>query len=292
MPLSPPTDENKVTTDSGHEVDQDNGDITTDIDGHIFVSVNNFYDDVFEARPWSSTAERTAKEARQGLNHQDFQSLEGFTAWLPEFQANLPAKTATRYGWINKQIGTSVSSRDVLVLSRLDDTGRELSWLDVLVVGRFCHDESYQTGFLELCGHARAVFASQPTRLFLHGFYISGGMMELWMFDRSGIYNYARIDIAAAFDRSLTVILGYMLMNDAELGVSTLIKEDTQGIYIACEASDTTEVEKLYLGEPPIFARVNKNIVRWAYMLPCKKTNFGMLGIRGQVQVVTTRYQY
>jgi len=120
---------------------------------------------------------------------------------------------------------------------------------------------SYRTGLLDLCGYARAVFAHQPTRLFLHGFYVCEGTLELWVFDRSGLYNSEAFDIAQDPDRFLTVLIGYMLMDDAELGVSGLIKEDSHGIYVQCGDDDKAGRERLYLGEPTIFERVNKNIV-------------------------------
>jgi Fungal protein kinase len=39
----------------------------------------------------------------------------------------------------------------------------------------------YKKELLWLCGHAREVFASQPTRIFLHGFVIHGSVVELWV---------------------------------------------------------------------------------------------------------------
>ncbi|KAK0703113.1 hypothetical protein B0T26DRAFT_490662 [Lasiosphaeria miniovina] len=123
---------------------------------------------------------------------------------------------------------SSAASQHALVLSRPSGSGRdEVGWADVLVVGEFCPDGlPYRTRFLELCGHARAVFSYQPARLFLHSFHLCGGKMELWVFDRSGIYSCEAFDMAQALGRFATVPLGYMLMDNVELGVGGLIKED------------------------------------------------------------------
>lgn len=277
----PPHGKSPVTESLGQDNHHNN--IANDIDGHIYASVEGFYAKFFEDKPWSSAAERMVQATKENLG--DLQSHEEFAAWLSQFQSNLPRNAGTRYTWLGKRLGTLASSHNVPVLSRQNDSGRELGWADVMVIGEFCLDGSYRTGLLELCGHARAVFSCQPDRLFLHGFYICGGKMELWVFDRSGIYSCEAFDIAQAPDRFLTVLIGYTLMDDAELGVSALIKEDSQGKYILCGDDDKTGVERLYLGEPTIFERVNKNIVsdgltcyrarisvseRWEYVVKVK----------------------
>lgn len=240
------------------ENDQNN--ISDDINGHIYANVEGFWARFFEAKPWSSAAEPIVQAAKNHLD-QDLQSREEFAVWLSQFQSNLPRSTVAQYLWLEEQPEPSTSSPNSLVLSRSNGNGRELRWADVLVIGEFCPDGPYQTGLLELCGRARAVLSYQPARLFLHGFYLYGGKMELWVFDRSGIYSCEAFNIAQAFDRFLTVLVGYMLMDDVELGVGTLIKEDSQGKYILCGDDATLEVKRLYLGDGTIFERTNKDIV-------------------------------
>lgn len=62
----------------------------------------------------------------------------------------------------------------VLTLSSVFELDSKEAWRDVQAIGKFCLDDStsYQEGLLSLCGYARRVFTSQPTRLFLHGFYM------------------------------------------------------------------------------------------------------------------------
>ncbi|THV43825.1 hypothetical protein BGAL_0882g00020 [Botrytis galanthina] len=70
-------------------------------------------------------------------------------------------------------------------------------------------------------------------------------------------------DIVTAPGRFLTVLTGYILMSDDELGLCTLIEEDAVGRFILCSREDrsTGHSEKLYLGDLPIFERLNKNIL-------------------------------
>ncbi|RYC61290.1 hypothetical protein CHU98_g4921 [Xylaria longipes] len=113
-------------------------------------------------------------------------------------------------------------------------------WDDIQVVGQFhrCRGVCYQDGISRLCRSAYEVFASQPTRLFLHGFYIRGSLIELWVFDRSGLYCSDMFDIRQDFVQFLSVILSYQQMTDQDLGVPSIIKTDEGGSYISLDDSD------------------------------------------------------
>ena len=128
------------------------------------------------------------------------------------------------------------------------------AWLDVQVIGYFCLDSSvgYQDGLLSLCKHAQKVFTSQPTRLFLHGLYVRGSLIELWIFDRSGIYCCQVFDIQDEFVRFLSLVLCYRLMMDKDLGRSNIIKNGEAGNFILLDDADDTYLEKLYLEDQTI----------------------------------------
>lgn len=170
--------------------------IAADIDGHIYANVEGFYPKYFQDKTWSSAAEQIVQEAKpESFNPQDLQSREIFTAWLLRYNLFLykgkkqsGACKAARYVWIEGHpMACGFSGRNP-VLIRQKVSNREPGWADVEVIGEFCHDRSSSyRGLLHLCEHARAVFAHQPDRLFLHGFYVRRGMMELWMFNRCGI---------------------------------------------------------------------------------------------------------
>ncbi|KAI1406102.1 FunK1 protein kinase [Hypoxylon fuscum] len=130
-------------------------------------------------------------------------------------------------------------------------------WDHVQVIGQFYnHDRvCYQEGLLALCWSAHQVFASQPTRLFLHGFYIRGSLIELWVFDRSGLYCSDVFDVRKDFIQFLSTILSYQRMTDQDLGNSNIIKTDKGGSYIILDDAAPPSLGKLYLESQPIACR-------------------------------------
>ncbi|KAK1834111.1 hypothetical protein QBC39DRAFT_301414 [Podospora conica] len=233
----------------------DHGDAADDVDGNIYPAIEGFHTKFFEAKPWSSAADRLVQASKADASSVDVHSHGGFATWLSHFQFHLPGDMSPRYAWLGKALVLSPRAGPG------HDVGAEPGWADIMVVGEFRADGPYRTGFLNLCCHARAVFAHQPSRLFLHGFYVCRGQMELWVFDRSGLYGSEAFEIAQDTDRFLTVLVGYMLMEDAELGASGLIQEDSQEQFVECESEDGGGRARLDLGEPTIFARVNKDII-------------------------------
>lgn len=130
-------------------------------------------------------------------------------------------------------------------------------WDHVQVIGQFNHRAcvSYQDGLLRLCRSAYEVFASQPTRLLLHGFYIRGSLVELWAFDRSGLYCSDVFDIRENFAKFLSVILSYQRMADQELGKLSIIEAGEGGSYISLDSVEMPSLAKLYLESQPIASR-------------------------------------
>ncbi|KAF5024770.1 hypothetical protein F66182_3148 [Fusarium sp. NRRL 66182] len=130
-------------------------------------------------------------------------------------------------------------------------------WDHVQVVGQYYHHDCvcYQDGLLRLCRSAHQVFASQPTRLFLHGFYIRGSLIELWAFDRSGLYCSDVFDIRKDFTQFLSIILSYQRMTDQDLGKSNMIEMDKGGSYIILDSVVMPSLGKLYLEDQPIASR-------------------------------------
>lgn len=137
------------------------------------------------------------------------------------------------------------------------------SWRDVQIVGQVCRESSptssYQAGLLELCGHARKVFASQPaTRLFLHGFYIHGSVVELWVFDRSGLYSSEALELGVDGAQIASILRSYRLMTDQELGInSDVVKldDDDGGSFVTLENGSPPSLARLYLQDEPVSLR-------------------------------------
>ncbi|KAM5381125.1 hypothetical protein ACJZ2D_003041 [Fusarium nematophilum] len=132
-----------------------------------------------------------------------------------------------------EQESADEGARLLLALPSSPTSDVQTSWGHVQVVGQFYRgDVRYQDGLLGLCRSAYQVFASQPTRLFLHAFYIRGSLIELWVFDRSGLYCSDVFDIRKDFTQFLSVIRRNQLMTDQDLGRLNMIQTDEGGSYI------------------------------------------------------------
>ncbi|KAI0455632.1 FunK1 protein kinase [Xylaria acuta] len=96
-------------------------------------------------------------------------------------------------------------ARILLAMTTSPAPDLQTRWDDIQVVGQFyCrHGICYQNGLLRLCRSSHEVFASQPTQLSLYGFYIRGSLIELWVFDRSGLYCGSYISLDGAVMPSL-----------------------------------------------------------------------------------------
>ncbi|KAG6268281.1 hypothetical protein E4U49_007389 [Claviceps purpurea] len=141
-----------------------------------------------------------------------------------------------------------------LVLPTSSGAFTETKWDCTQVIGQFVSHRSvnYRDGLLQLCRSAFNVFASQPTRLFLHGFYIRGPFVELCVFDRSGLYFSDVLDGRKDSNQIMSFILSYQLMTNRDLGNSNVIQMDEGGSYILCSNTGASSLGKLYLESQPI----------------------------------------
>ncbi|KAG6150660.1 hypothetical protein E4U37_005867 [Claviceps purpurea] len=145
-------------------------------------------------------------------------------------------------------------ARFQLVLPTSSGVFTETKWDCTQVIGQFVSHRSvkYRDGLLQLCRSAFNVFASQPTRLFLHGFYIRGPFVELCVFDRSGLYFSDVLDGRKDSNQIMSFILSYQLMTNRDLGNSNVIQMDEGGSYILCSNTGASSLGKLYLESQPI----------------------------------------
>ncbi|OBT55405.1 hypothetical protein VE04_04713 [Pseudogymnoascus sp. 24MN13] len=161
----------------------------------------------------------------------------------------------------------------------------QIKWEDVQVIGQFNHRAcmKYQDGLLRLCRSAYEVFGSQPTRLFLHGFYIRGSLAELWVFDLSGLYCSDVFDIQKDFVQFISIIRSYQQLTDQELGKLDITQMDEGRSYITLDSVEIPALGKLYLEAQPIASRERlvgtgttcyrartPNSDRWDYVLKFK----------------------
>ncbi|KZZ95972.1 serine/threonine-protein kinase Sgk2 [Moelleriella libera RCEF 2490] len=181
-------------------------------------------------------------------------SSDSFLQWFSDYTSR--ELDGARGSWHTSSggVGDDDGARLFLTMSSSPASSVQTRWDHVEVIGQFHHGASvcYQDGLLRLCRSAHQVFARQPTRLFLHGFYIRGSLIELWVFDRSGLYCSDLFNIQKDFIQFLSIILSYQRMTDQDLGRINIIETDKGGSYIVLNS-----VGKLYLESQPIASSEN-----------------------------------
>ncbi|KAF2787657.1 hypothetical protein K505DRAFT_379435 [Melanomma pulvis-pyrius CBS 109.77] len=238
--------------------------ILQEINGCVYKDTGGFYEKYFEGKEWSTEAERITErvdpQVRNGrwTEYPALPSQTAFLNWLQGFQADF---LGGGHGMFcdspNLPLAGSGCKRKpdlFLAPSSASKHTDKYDWADIRVIGELKQSEvrgKYTEELLNFSGHAREVFAAQPTRRFLHGFIIRGSSMELWVFDRSGPYGSEKFDIHEDPRRFIKIMFGYTRMGDGELGVNTYIKEDEDGNYIVLE-EEGKEKERLYLEDKPI----------------------------------------
>ncbi|KAG6006659.1 hypothetical protein E4U21_006804 [Claviceps maximensis] len=167
-----------------------------------------------------------------------------FLAWLSGYLAR-ETDGARDGSWLVSGVGGNTDhghgQGSQILLTRLPGyteaaVSDKKTWRNTHVVGFFAsHGQvqpgscsasasAYRAGLVHLCRAAHRVFASQPARLFLHGFYLRGWLLELWVFDRSGLYCSDVVDVRADVAvRLLAVLLSYARMTDEELGTGNVV---------------------------------------------------------------------
>ncbi|KAH8745703.1 hypothetical protein F5883DRAFT_609618 [Diaporthe sp. PMI_573] len=239
--------------------------ILQEINGCVYKDTEGFYKNYFEGKEWSSKSDQIAERANpQFVNgrwteYPQPPSQDASLDWFWDFQSKyLQGGRSTFSASPHRLLAGSDFKRKpdlFLVLSGDSCYDRKYGWADVRVIRELKKSEirgKYTEELLFFCGHAREVFASQPTRRFLHSFFIRGSVMELWLFDRSGLYSCKTFDIHQDPRRFVKIMAGNSQISDPELGVNTYIKEDDIGRYIEFKGSQKKEEERLYLEEKPI----------------------------------------
>lgn len=249
MNASNPADVNPLQAPEQSALSEVDQNILDEINGCMHQAVDGFFEKYFENKSWSPSVERCAQAATQELSLSSVLELLlespstslGGRSIFQSSTSKPPSESATQH-----------ASNLFLVPEDFAFIGNS-GWADVQVVGHFRKDTEgdYLRGFLYLYENAREVL-SQSARLFLHGFYIYGSMVELWMFDRSGLYSCQPFDATVDPSRLMTIIAGYMWMSDRELGINTRIEKDESGKYIMLQGGDELQVSKLYLVDEPI----------------------------------------
>ena len=127
----------------------------------------------------------------------------------------------------NKPLSGSNAKRK-LDVGLVDHPGadEECDWSHILVSGDLKRNPKADTpseAWLDLATHMRKVLANQDNRRFVLGFTLCGSFMRLWEFDRLGAIGSVKFDIHEQGLRFVSIMLGFLLMNEEQLGFDPTI---------------------------------------------------------------------
>ncbi|KAJ8063416.1 hypothetical protein OCU04_008636 [Sclerotinia nivalis] len=129
----------------------------------------------------------------------------------------------------------------------------ECDWSQILIPGELKSDPSgdiLSEAWIDIGQYVRKVFAVQDTRRFVLGFTICGSFMRIWEFDRLGGIASDKFDINKEGLLFISTILGFLWMNEEELGFDPTIKTTGNQRYIEIERKNRTErlvIDKLIM---------------------------------------------
>ena len=144
--------------------------------------------------------------------------------------------------------GEAQRQLDIFVKRRGIETSGKHDWKDVRVIGELKRSKwPFKKILLQLARYIRDVWTAQPTRRFIHGFFLHGTTMELWVLDRSGCYSSGEFDIDKEPEQFIRAIAGYAMMSDEELGLDTFVERDREDRFITITEDVTRQERRLQL---------------------------------------------
>ena len=212
--------------------------------GVMYVGLPRFYETFFgrvaDLRTASEAVFEKCKEGSESLfsdgwsgwpkdaNQDDvlswFAELSEKLATLAEDYKSIPTHRRRPLAQPNKPIQGSTAERK-LDVGFVDNpkAGKDSRcyWSQILVPGELKSNPAADTAakaWLDLGTYAREVLAAQDTRRFVLGFTICGSFMRIWEFDRLGGLASERFDINEDGLWFVSTVLGFLWMNEEELG--------------------------------------------------------------------------
>jgi hypothetical protein len=117
-------------------------------------------------------------------------------------------------------------------------------WSHILIPGELKSNPSADKAskaWLDLGRYAREVLAAQDSRRFVLGFTLCGSLMRLWTFDRLGGIASEQFDINKDGLRFVFAVLGFLWMNEEQLGFDPTIVTVRDKRYIEVERENGKE---------------------------------------------------
>ncbi|KAI1932670.1 hypothetical protein LOZ65_000659 [Ophidiomyces ophidiicola] len=235
-----------------------------DIKGRTHIDVQGFYEKYFEGKDWTNRARdvyELVKDrhcAGKWLGLHDSPAQDDVQFWIFQVQNEFLLHERRRYYRINRSreltTGNAPHHIDLIVKQRSghpSDTTHD--WNSVEVIGKLkASNKSFKRTLAQLARYAQDVFAYQPTRRYLHAFTICGTFMTPWVFDRSGCYSPGQLNIHEEPQRFISLIVGYLMMNEEELGLDTFIKRNGNHRFIHIHRDGAKVSRQLELKPDPL----------------------------------------
>ncbi|KAI0196762.1 serine/threonine-protein kinase Sgk2, partial [Xylaria flabelliformis] len=203
-----------------------------EIEPYIFRKVEGFWEKYFNPKDWKQQqrdmhALMSSKHGGNGWNFPRQSDEKSVFQWLCRLEScyltgatNKLSNTKTTYEFI--------AQGQMDVYFRLGNPGTNST---VLVAGELkasYDSDRFKSSILHLSRLVRGIFREQPTRRFVHGFLLCCSTMELWVFDRCGLYSSEEFNIISDPERFTRAFVGYATMDDNALGRDIFINDNRQ----------------------------------------------------------------
>ncbi|KAL2886390.1 hypothetical protein HOO65_060220 [Ceratocystis lukuohia] len=253
--------------------------------GSIYVGLCKFHETYFGNVAGLETASETFfKQCQEGSNPLFDEGWSGWPkdakqddvlSWFADFTEKLSIfaegskSTSTRQrrplAKPNEPIDGSIGKRKMDVGFVNVPAARKDSrchWSQILVPGELKSNRSADKAsesWLDLGRYAREVLAAQDTRRFVLGFTICGSLMRVWAFDRLGAIASEQFDLNEDGLRFVYTILGFLWMNDEQLGFDpTIMTTTNKERFVEVKRNGSTEriiIDKVMQRGPCIAGR-------------------------------------
>ncbi|CAD6441533.1 90362bc5-0d07-46b3-b5a5-cb30ce7966c1 [Sclerotinia trifoliorum] len=117
-------------------------------------------------------------------------------------------------------------------------------WSEIIIPGELKSNpdaDIRSNAWTGIATYAREVFAAQDTRRFVLGFTLCGSFMRVWEFDRIGGIASEKFDINKEGLRFVSTMLGFLWMNEEEIGFDPTIKTENNQRFIEIERENRKE---------------------------------------------------
>ncbi|KAI1825060.1 hypothetical protein F4861DRAFT_538322 [Xylaria intraflava] len=139
--------------------------------------------------------------------------------------------------------------------------GKTYDWSRILIPGELKKDPNDDISSFaqrDLARYVKEIFNAQPTRRFVLAFTLCGTWLRLWEYDRLGGIASTKFDIHENGQLLVSIILGFLWMDNNSLGFDSTIVESANRKYIDIERDGKTErliIDELLRGAQGIVGR-------------------------------------